>query len=141
MESNEKILYEPKQNNDGKTILDEEESLQLMKMINTVLGDNLIVSEFINSLSELISDFSKHFSPFEDLNSDKIITDISVMETYLELIKVSNCIPDQLIENNKNKIYSTLYHMVIKIKDKFDKEHEEESLSKTEPFDSDTKKQ
>ena len=58
MESNEKILYEPKQNNDGKTILDEEESLQLMKMINTVLGDNLIVSEFINSLSELILDFS-----------------------------------------------------------------------------------
>ena len=61
MDSNERILYEPKQNNDGKTILDEEESLQLMKVINTVLGEDTIVSEFINSLSELISDFSKHF--------------------------------------------------------------------------------
>ena len=141
MESNEKILYEPKQNNDGKTILDEEESLELMKVINTILGDNMIVSEFINSLSELISDFSKQFSPLENLDFDKITTHISTMETYLELIKVSMSIPEQVIENNKNRIYSALYHMVVKIKDEFEKKQQEKPMPKTEPFDSDTKKQ
>lgn len=141
MESNEKILYEPKQNNDGKTILDEEESLELMKVINTIIGDNIIVSEFINSLSELISDFSKQFSPLENLDFDKITTHISAMETYLELIKVSMSIPEQVIENNKNRIYSSLYHLVVKIKDKFEDEQQVKPMSKIEPFDSDTKKQ
>lgn len=141
MESNEKILYEPKQNNDGKTILDEEESLELMKVINTIIGDNIIVSEFINSLSELISDFSKQFSPIENLDFDKITTHISAMETYLELIKVSMSIPEQVIENNKNRIYSALYHMVVKIKDEYEKRQQVKPMPKTEPFDSDTKKQ
>lgn len=141
MESNERILYEPKQNNDGKTILDEEESLQLMKVINTVLGEDTIVSEFINSLSELISDFLKHFSPLDKLDFDKVTADISAMETYLQLIKVSIGIPDQLIENNKNRIYSALYHTVVKIKDEYEKRQQVKPMPKTEPFDSDTKKQ
>ena len=133
MASNEQIIYTPDMDEKKETVnekedpieLTEEEVLEFNKKIIENYGFNRISLILVRCLSTMINKISeKILIPETEINSE-FVSNISEIETYLDIIKSGFDIPEETVHEYKNYIYTEFYK-ILKNENTTKEENEEE---------------
>lgn len=137
MTSNEQIIYTPDMDEEKEIVeekdkpieLDEEQVKEFNKEILANYGFNRISLILVRCLSTMINKISeKILLPETELNSE-FVSNISEIETYLDIIKNGFNIPEETVHEYKNYIYTEFYKI---LKEDTTKEQSEEEKNEPE---------